>query len=542
MHSKIPLLQELQNLVTPYYAASWKEIGLQLGIAQGILQCIEIKFQTDVEKCCAEMFTKWLDTDVTASWGKLIQILNSPAVTEIINTFNKSPLTKRKELEGSKAVKELESKLRERHIVTRYTSPKEEDWFIEPEHFTSVALIHQDKHKTKRDIIEFANMHLKGDFIKSGTVTTNIADIFALAECTGRPYTLLIEGAPGIGKTVLSKEIVFQWANGNLLKNERLVFLIYFRDPKIRKINNFESLIEYISYSLISKGIEQYISSVSGKGITLVFDGYDEYPDRLRKDSYLSDVIKFNRKIFELQSCNIVITSRPSASGCLQNKVDFRVEILGFTKEHRKSYIVHALKDNPNAIQDLLKYVESNYSVDAYCHVPLSMAILVFLFKELDYNKNELPTTQTAINYKFVRMIIRRFIKRIQEEPLAITISNFSEVPKPYKQILLEISNLAFKALQEDNIVFSATEIRDFCPSLLKNSKYRNGLDLLKAVEFFNLEENADELSFNFLHFSVQELLAAYHISLMSENKQIKLLKKHFGIVDTLTHGSCMLH
>ena len=524
MHSKRPLLKQLQNLVTPYYATSWKEIGLQLGIAQGILQSIETNFQADIETCCTEMLTEWLDTDVTASWGKLLQVVYSPAVTEIINAFNKSPLSNSKELEESKAVKELESKLKERHIVTRYKSSEEEDWFNEPEHFTSVALIHQKKHKTKRDIIEFANMHLKGDFIKSGKITTNIADIFALAECTGHPYTLLIEGAPGIGKTVLSKEIVFQWANGNLLKNEKLVFLIYFRDPKIRKINNFESLIECISYSKISRSIEQYIGSVSGKGVTLVFDGYDEYPDMLRKDSYLSDVM--NRKIFELQSCNIVITSRPSASGCLHNKVDLRVEILGFTKEHRKSYIVHSLKDNPNAIQDLLEYLESNYSVDAYCHVPLSMAILVFLFKESDYNKNELPTTQTAINYKFVRIIIRRFIKKFQKEPL--TISKFSEVPKPYKQILLEISKLAFKALQEDNIVFSTNEIRTLCPSLLKDSKYLNGLDLLKAVEFFNLEENADELSFNFLHFSVQELLAAYHISLMSENKQIKLLKETF--------------
>ena len=522
MLSKKPILKQLKNLVTPYYASSWKEIGLQLGIAQGILETIEIKFQADFKTCCTEMLTEWLNTDVTASWDMLIQVVYSPAVTEVINSFNKSPLTKRKELEESKAVKELESKLKERHTITRYKSTEEEDWFSEPEHFTSVALIHQKKHKTKRDIIEFANMHLKGYFIKSGKVTTNIADIFALAECSGHPYTLLIEGAPGIGKTVLSKEIVFQWANGNLLKNEKLVFLIYFRDPKIRKINNFESLIYNISYSQISKSIEQYIGSVSGKGVTLVFDGYDEYPDQLRKNSYLSDVI--NRKTFLLQSCNIVITSRPSASGCLHNKVDLRVEILGFTKEHRKSYIVHALKDNPNAIKDLLEYLESNYSVDAYCHVPLSMAILVFLFKESDYNKNELPTTQTAINYKFVRIIIRRFIKKFQEEPP--TISNFSEVPKPYKKVLIEISKLAFKALQEDNIVFSANEIRNCCPSLLKDSNYRNGLDLLKAVEFFNLEEN--ELSFNFLHFSVQELLAAYHISLMSKNNQIKLLKETF--------------
>ena len=421
-------------------------------------------------------------------------------------------------------VKKLEDKLKERHTVTRYKSSQEEDWFSEPEHFTSVALIHQKKHKTKKEIIKFANMHLKGDFTKSSEVTIDIADIFASVNLLSRPYTLLIEGAPGIGKTILAKEIVYQWANGRLLKLEKLVFLIYLRDPKAQDISTFESLIKYISYSQVSKSIEQYVSNTSGKGVTLVFDGYDEYSEELRNNSYLSNVIK--REVFELQSCNIIVTSRPSASACLHNSIDLCVEILGFTKEHRKFYIVHALKDNPKAIQDLLQYLENNYSVDAYCHIPLSMAILVFLFKESDYDKKELPTTQTEVNYKFICITIRRFLKKSKQQ--VHTISKFSEVPKPHNQILLEISKLAFTSLKDDKIVFTATEIRRFCPSLLKDSKNWNGLDLLKAVQYFSLEENVDELSFNFLHFSVQELLAAYHISLMSENQQIKLLKETF--------------
>ena len=523
MHSKKPLLKHLQNLVTLYYATSWKEIGLQLGIAQGILQTIETNFRTDVETCCDEMFTEWLDTDVTASWGKLIQAVNSPAVTEIINTFYKSLLCNRTELTESAAVEELENKLKDRHIVTRYKS-SQDDWFSVPEHFTSVALIHQKKHKTKREIIAFANMHLKGDFTESGKITTDIAEIFKSVECNDNPYTLLIEGAPGIGKTILSKEIVFQWAKGSMLKNEKLVCLIYLRDPKVRMLNSFESFINYISYSQVSKVIAQYICKKSGKDICLVFDGYDEYPEELRKSSFLSNLI--NHEVLELQLCNIVITSRPSASACLHNNIDLRVEILGFTKEHRKSYIMHALKDNPDAIQDLLEYLESSYSVDAYCHIPLSMAILVFLFKESDYDKNQLPTTQTEINYKFICITICRFMKKSQQKLQSI--ATFSEVPATHRNILLEISKLAFIALKDDKIVFSASEIMDICPSLLEDPKDWNGLDLLKAVQYFSLEERKDELSFNFLHFSVQELLAAYHISLMSKTQQIKLLKETF--------------
>ena len=506
MHSEKPLLKELQNLVTPYYAASWRDIGLQLGIPDGTLQLIENDYPSD--KKCFTMFSKWLQSDVNASWSKLIKAINSTAIKKITQF---------------EAVEMLETKLKERHIVTRYKS-SQDDWFSMPEHFTSVALIHQKNRKTKKEIIEFANMHLKGNFTASGKITTDIADIFKVVEYNSNPYTLLIEGAPGIGKTILSKEIVFQWANGRLLKNETLVCLIYFRDPKVNTIDTFESFINYISYSRVSKFIEQYVCNNSGKGICLIFDGYDEYPEKLRECSFLSDVV--NRKVLELQLCNIVVSSRPSASACLHNIVDLRVEILGFTKEHRKSYIMHALKDNPNTIQDLLEYLESSYSVDAYCHIPLSMAILVFLFKESDYDKNQLPTTQTEINYKFICITIRRFIKRSQQR--SVSISKFSEVPATHKSILLEISKLAFTALKDDKIVFSASEIGDFCPSLLKDPKDWNGLDLLKAVQYFSLEENTDELSFNFLHFSVQELLAAYHISLMSRTKQIKLLKETF--------------
>ena len=92
----------------------------------------------------------------------------------------------------------------------------------------------------------------------------------------------------------------------------------------------------------------------------------------------------------------------------------------------------------------------------------------------------------------------------------------------------MEISKLAFKALQEDKIVFTTNEVKSFCPNLLSESKNWSGLDLLKAVQCFSLEENSDEVSFSFLHFSVQELLAAYHISLMSETQQIKLLRDKF--------------
>ena len=52
-------------------------------------------------------------------------------------------------------------------------------------------------------------------------------------------------------------------------------------------------------------------------------------------------------------------------------------------------------------------------------------------------------------------------------------------------------------------------------------------LGLLQAVEGLALLSKS--LSYNFLHLSVQELLAAYHISHMDSSKQMEVFERMFG-------------
>ena len=57
---------------------------------------------------------------------------------------------------------------------------------------------------------------------------------------------------------------------------------------------------------------------------------------------------------------------------------------------------------------------------------------------------------------------------------------------------------------------------------------YWNGLGLLKAVQYFSREVRNEQVTFHFLHFSIQEYMAAWYISKLSDRKQIKLLKETF--------------
>ena len=41
---------------------------------------------------------------------------------------------------------------------------------------------------------------------------------------------VFIEGAPGIGKTALAKEIAYQWAKNELLTSKKLLLLVFIRE------------------------------------------------------------------------------------------------------------------------------------------------------------------------------------------------------------------------------------------------------------------------------------------------------------------------
>ena len=83
-----PKLKDLYNLVTPEYAAHWKVIGTLLGIEKGILDTIEATFPTNIPWCCNKLLEAWLEKDTNASWKKIIEVINSPAVVTLrtINT------------------------------------------------------------------------------------------------------------------------------------------------------------------------------------------------------------------------------------------------------------------------------------------------------------------------------------------------------------------------------------------------------------------------------------------------------------------------
>ena len=355
----------------------------------------------------------------------------------------------------------------------------------------------------------------------------DISELFPTASTSS--YFILIEGAPGIGKTVLSKEIAYQWAENKILTFKKLVFLLFMRDPNLKNMVILENLTQYLcNNNKRGSELSEYLLQTEGKDLTIILDGYDEMSEEDRSNSLVAKII--NRTV--LPVCDLVVTSRPTASLHLRDTADCRVEVLGFTEEDRLDYIRQALKGSHDKIEVLQFYLQSNSTINALCYVPLNMTILLCLYENISaLQKNTLnvdsikeiglPNTQTEMYEKFILMTVTRCIKKNNKQ-FSGKYLKISELPEPYNEIFNELLQLAYYALKQDKIVFNSDE--EFIQRFCKNLKSGNceGLGLLKVTE------HVTSVSFHFLHFSIREYLAAYYIASQSSSFQVQLLRTTF--------------
>ena len=331
---------------------------------------------------------------------------------------------------------------------------------------------------------------------------------------------ILIEGAPGIGKIVLLKQISYGWAKKELLRNFELVLLVHLRDPSLQHTKCISDLLQLFcvgdeNATKIASACAKYLFANGGKTLTILLDGYDEYPESLKEGSLVSKILK--RQV--LPYCGLVVSSRPHASQQLRSEANIRVDILGYTETERTHYITHALADQPHKIKELTQYLHQRPFVDSICFIPFNMVILLYLYKL----GVPLPKTSSEMYHHFVCSTICRQLSKFGN---TYNITDLTNLPEPYNRIIKQLSKWSLETLNNNKLIFTLDEIKAACLDIAAIPGAINGFGLLQAVEHSGLYTKT--MTLNFIHFTIHEFLAAHYISQLPPNEELKVIEENF--------------
>ena len=360
----------------------------------------------------------------------------------------------------------------------------------------------------QRDKIDdrFVRMTITGkvDDILRNKYPIQLEDIFKETESQrkvthkeneGQRKVILLEGAPGCGKSTLSVYICQQWEKGQLFNQFQLVILIQLRDPAVKNAKGLADLLPCPDTTTAQQMAARMLANKC-QDVLFILDGWDELPPNLRKNSFFHQLIQPTLpQSNQVCESTVIVTSRPIASGDLHQVVSSRVEILGFTAEELHQFFTECLKGNTEAVKTLLERIEENPEVAGSCYLPLNATILVHLFKS---DRNTLPTTLYGIFSSLVLNCIKRHLK-LHTQYKDASIESLDQLPDFAKKPFSVLCRLAYDGVMEDKIIFTSL------PADV------NTLSLLQGVESFIGREKA--VSHNFIHLSIQELLAAYFIA-----------------------------
>ena len=334
------------------------------------------------------------------------------------------------------------------------------------------------------------------------------------------PKIVVVQGAPGIGKSTFAWKFCRKWAKGKLYQNNQLVVLLRMRDRRVREAQKLSDLFNALHPHdpELTASVTKEVVSCGGKGVILLFEGLDELPSfMLAEDSLLLEILQG----FSLPKVTLVVTSRPWAVQTLIEKcgdqISRRMEILGFTKEDISRYVSNAFSEEEK--KDFMEYLHTHPQLEAIMHIPLNAAFVVQIYKECKRSKQAIPQTMTQLYLALVQALLLRYMKSIPEFS-ELKIVDLKSLPEPIKTGFEQLCILAFMSFTKLTVQVTFTD------SEAALYGCQDSLGLMQSSADLSIYTGTN-VTHSFLHFTIQEFLAAYHLSLQSLDTQALFYETH---------------
>ena len=311
-----------------------------------------------------------------------------------------------------------------------------------------------------------------------------------------KPTRMLVYGRPGIGKSTFCKKAAYDWSKAlrEILVNFCILLLIKLRD--VCDVGNIRDVLR-ASKLLASDGpisvdsLYDYITNNQDK-VLLILDGYDEY-SFAEEHSPILEIWKGE----QLRDCHVIVTTRQLKCDELRGPSHVQLEIQGFKSWERKETFARKFMAGEEDLDEYRLYLVEKDLVDM-AEIPLLLLMLCSLWKEKRHEG--LPKSRADIFTQFIQTMLDHKGGSHQSMPFQKMTSTEA------REDLSNLGKAAFEALLQDRLYVRCSKL----PGNISRSFEK--LSEVGLFQIVNLTSLNPEKGAYFIHKSVQEFLAAWHI------------------------------
>ena len=339
---------------------------------------------------------------------------------------------------------------------------------------------------------------------------------------------VVISGRPGVGKTTLTKRILYEMWTDSLF-NPNIIFFIRFRGLDYEQNTDLlKFLVPLLPDNLQKEDRKTMLKRIEDcDNVYIIMDGFDEAVINQRKkiipcsihctntaEGFICNLLAGN--IFP--HCKKLITSRPYRIAELHKlfQPDILLSIQGLDKKGFQQICSNVCSGNKTRCKKILQYLKAHPDIKSYCHTPvICIMVMESLSKMYEVEENSVKDAKKVYSLKTYcagDTLTGVFVNALKEWLLdKLSLSTYS---------VKNICAFALSKLDQNRFYFTEFELREA------------GIEEHYITTFLNtILKGTRNKEMYFIHLMWQEFLAAIKLRLYTtdfENKesQSKILSK----------------